>query len=204
VWGTYSQIGTARWTYLIGLNLDAPLVVPMATLDPTAAGRSEEEGGAELGWVAYEGWHGVQRNDFVTISAGSSSTITLPQCPQISPLALGHALWVVAPVLPGGWVFLGETNKLVVASRRRLRSWEANATQLTLNLWATPTEKLRLAIMQPGQREGALQVVCVAGKGGLVRASQYFGDEDVTVQVVCALNGSSSDDLSQPEPECTC
>jgi hypothetical protein len=181
----------------------------MATLDPAAAERrrrSEEEDGTALGWVAYEGWHGVQHNDFVTIGAGAGSTsgITLPKCPQISPLALGHALWVVAPVLPGGWVFLGEMDKLVVASQRRLQSWEANATQLTLRLWAAPAETLRLAVMQPGQREGALQVVCVAGtgKGGLVRASQYFGDEDVSVQVVCALVESTSDGASQPE--CTC
>jgi hypothetical protein len=96
----------------------------MATLDPAAAERrrrSEEEDGTALGWVAYEGWHGVQHNDFVTIGAGAGSTsgITLPKCPQTSTLALGHALWVVAPVLPGGWVFLGEMDKLVVASQRR-------------------------------------------------------------------------------------
>eukprot|EP01045_Picozoa_sp_COSAG04_P037799 COSAG04_NODE_9836_length_828_cov_1.292181_1_plen_27_part_10 len=26
----------------------------------------------------------------------------LPECPQLSEMALGHSLWVVAPVLPGG------------------------------------------------------------------------------------------------------
>jgi hypothetical protein len=40
------------------------------------------------------------------------------------------------------------------------------------------------------------------GKGGLVRASQHFGDEDVSVQVVRALVESTGDGAGQPE--CTC
>ena len=45
-WGTFSQVGAARWSYLLGLNLAAALRVPMESLDPAGLG---------LGWVAYEG-----------------------------------------------------------------------------------------------------------------------------------------------------
>lgn len=62
VWGSYSQTGAARWTYLLALNLDAPLTVPMATLDENP-----------LGWVAFEGWHGLDGTGPFTAIPGTAS-----------------------------------------------------------------------------------------------------------------------------------
>lgn len=55
---------------------------------------------------------------------------------RVSDMTLGHTLWNVAPILPGGWVYLGEKDKIVAASGRRLRSWNSTATTLILTLLA--------------------------------------------------------------------
>lgn len=146
-WGTFSQVGTARWSYLLGLNLVQPLRISPHTLDPAAA----LGGVTSHGWVAYEGWHGIaasaasssachaHKNCFQLLSdaePGSSPDLVLPSCPQVSDMTLGHTLWNVAPVLPGGWVYLGEKDKIVAVSGRRLRSWNSTTPTLTLTLLA--------------------------------------------------------------------
>ena len=137
----------ARWSYLLGLNLAQPLHIAPSTLDPAAA----IAGDSSYGWVAYEGWHGIassaatgsachtHNNCFQLLSgsdAGSSQDLVLPSCQQISDMTLGHTLWNVAPVLPGGWVYLGEKDKIVAVSSRRLRSWNSTTPLLTLSLLA--------------------------------------------------------------------
>ncbi len=145
-WGTFSQVGTARWSYLLGLNLAEPLHIPPSALDPAASRRDTSDG-----WVAYEGWHGIaasattgsvchtHKKCFQLLSgsdAGTSQELVLPSCPQVSDMTLGHTLWNVAPVLPGGWVYLGETDKIVAVSGRRLSSWNSTTSTLTLTLLA--------------------------------------------------------------------
>ena len=99
-WGTYSQIGTARWSYLLGLNLVEPLRIPLNILDPAAAeAAARTPGESSHGWVAYEGWHGIaasattgsachaHKTCFQLLypsgsGAGSSQELVLPSCPQ--------------------------------------------------------------------------------------------------------------------------
>eukprot|EP01044_Picomonas_judraskeda_P012660 COSAG03_NODE_1834_length_3456_cov_2.013703_2_plen_209_part_00 len=146
VWGTWAQVGAARWSYLLGLNLVAPLRIPLSALDPAAAEAAAGAAADGHGGVAYEGWHGIaasaaagspchaQKSCFQLLSA--SQELVLPSCPQVSDMTLGHTLWNVAPVLPGGWVYLGEKDKIVAASGRRLRNWNSTAPTLTLTLFA--------------------------------------------------------------------
>ena len=114
----------------------------------------DEVGSAGLGWVAYDAWHGLANGKFVRIEADTGN-LTLPASPQLNEMRLGHSLWVIAPVLPSGWVFLGEQNKLVAASRRRVKSWSVNASShdLELSLVAAPNEKLELSVLPPGPSE---------------------------------------------------
>lgn len=184
VWGTYSQIGSARWSYILALNLDEPLnSVPMVTLDDTPAGSAN-------GWVAYEGWHGIVHGAFTNVDS-RAGYLNIPRCPQKDTMTLGHSLWVVAPVLPFGWVYLGEDNKLVVASRRRLKAWNAtSATQLSLSLLAAPNEHLQLAVLGPQQRRLATRFSCVASGASTGRAVA-FGDVDVDLQVECTISGAA-------------
>ena len=179
-WGTFSQVGAARWSYLLGLNLVDALRVPMESLDPAGLG---------LGWVAYEGWHGVSRQEFTELGPTNSSLV-LPECPQITEMALGHSLWVVAPVLPGGWVFLGEEDKLVAASSRRLARWEATASSLQLTLLAAPGESLAVAVLPPGERGTPLTARCVAPADAGAARPNAFGDVDVAVRVECVRTGA--------------
>ena len=101
-------------------------------------------------------------------------------------MALGHSLWVVAPVLPGGWVFLGEEDKLVAASSRRLARWEATASSLQLTLLAAPGESLAVAVLPPGERTTPLTARCVAPADAGAARPNAFGDVDVIVRVECA------------------
>ena len=189
VWGTFSQIGTARWSYVLALSLDDPLAVPMATLD---------ESGAAAGWVAYEGWHGVETNSFVAIPHGGS--LVIPSCPLVDAMTLGHSLWVVAPVLPFGWVFLGEEGKLVVASRRRVKGISASSatggSSLVLTLVGAPGESVSVAVLAPTERHVATRVSCTAGDKGEAVA---FGDIDVKMTVTCKAGSALTEAAS-----CTC
>ena len=55
VWGAHSQIGTARWSYLLDLNLDRPDTVLMTTLDPAAAAAATTTSSSEEAAVAGTG-----------------------------------------------------------------------------------------------------------------------------------------------------
>jgi hypothetical protein len=190
IWGTFSQVGSARWSYVLSLNLDQPVSVPMATLDESSAGN---------GWVAYESWHGVANGQYIKIPA-TVGTLTLPATPQVDTMTLGHSLWVIAPVLPGGWVFVGEEHKLVAASRRRLKSWVvlAPSNDLQLTIIAAPTEVLNLVVLPPGQFQHAARFSCVAGDATQGKADA-FGDIDLTLVVTCATAASSTH-----EAHCAC
>lgn len=154
-WGTFSQVGSARWSYLLGLDLVDPLRIPVSTLDPAAVEAAEAVAGtgdSGRSWVAYEGWHGIAASATVgsvchktntcfqllqaSGSGAGSQELVLPRCTQVSDMMLGHTLWNVAPVLPGGWVYLGETDKIVAASGRRLYSWDSTTPTLILTLLA--------------------------------------------------------------------
>ena len=168
--------------------MDDPLAVPMATLD---------ESGAAAGWVAYEGWHGVETNSFVAIPHGGS--LVIPSCPLVDAMTLGHSLWVVAPVLPFGWVFLGEEGKLVVASRRRVKGISASSatgSSLVLTLVGAPGESVSVAVLAPPERHVATRVSCTAGDKGEVVA---FGDIDVKMTVTCKAGSALTEAAS-----CTC
>jgi hypothetical protein len=178
VWGTFSQVGSARWTYILSLNLDEPLSVPMATLDDSWSG----------GWVAFEGWHGIAHGDFLPID--TTGDIKIPASPQISVMTLGHSLWKVAPVLSSGWVFLGEEDKLMGVSRRRKLTWTVGATTLTLSLVAAPGETVKLAVLGPAERHTATRFACIAGAAAAGDVPDGFGDIDVPVKVVCTAGGN--------------
>ena len=94
-----------------------------------------------LGWVAYDGWHGLDKSELQLLrrsADNSSTTVVIPACPQISDMTLGHQFLTIAPVLPGGWVLLGEVGKIATISRRRFQAVTTTAAIASKSTW-TPT-----------------------------------------------------------------
>ena len=104
-------------------------------------------------------------------------------------MALGHAFTILAPVLPGGWVFLGEQGKIVAASTRRLSAWRTDGKDsLQLTLLAAPGEVVSVAILPPGERGTAEVVKCAAQTGS--HGADAYGDVDAAMTVSCSTSSA--------------
>jgi len=92
----------AVYSYLIGLELQSALAVPLRDLDPSPPSSSP------LGWAVLDGWHGSLRpNDVEWLPAGGADTVLkvlpapAPTEPSLRNTTLRSSFTVVAPVLAG-------------------------------------------------------------------------------------------------------
>ena len=111
----------------------------------------------------------------------SDRRFTVPATPQQTTYIAGHSLWVVAPVLRGSWSYLGEPNKIVKASARRVTSLNSNGESLIATLLLAPREIVTVAMLSP--HDEILHATCV-GNGTSIPAA-YDGDTDVSVTLTC-------------------
>ena len=67
--------------------------------------------------------------------------------------------WIGAPLLPNGWAILGETSKIIVASRQRLRAirLDGTGTQAALSLIGAPGEEVRFDAVHPASKKVPLK-----------------------------------------------
>lgn len=183
---TYSAHGPAggpaawRWHYVLAVSLQRPFTLPAADLGPpldAAAG-----GYAVFDWFALGGGGPVG-----ALAANGSYTIPTGQGLP-SPPAGAHALryLLVAPVLPGGWVLLGEAGKLVPMSRLRTSNVTVHAggpagagfSAAVVTSPGTGGERVTYAVLPPPGAGGAtgttpLAVAC-PDKGGADAALACF------------------------------
>lgn len=161
--------GILRWNYFIGVDLQAPYPITARDFDPVLSphGRRSPSGGSAVTeWVAFEYWHGLARKDLTLLTR--SSTYYLPRCRSDKDArVLGSSYVVVAPVEPtSGWTYLGEPDKIVTASSRRVfnikpsqprdaggRSLANGVSSMSLELLAAPGEALRLLFLSPAALE---------------------------------------------------
>ena len=120
----------------------------------------------------------------------------------------GHSLWTVAPLLPGGWAYLGEPEKIVKASHRRIAGVASNQKALRVKLLLARNESVHVAVLLPPtppstsiassfapgvQLEDPAVVVyatCAAAVEGREGPPAHtvagkFGDVDVSMALVC-------------------
>ena len=119
VWSSHTAVGSLKWTHIIsiGLNQTWRLRPDHVPIDVADAGQS-----ALQGLVAYSGY-GSPENVTLSGADGQFSAdkpITLRPC-----LYSDFGLWHVAPRMRSGWVLLGEIEKFVPVSERRIQSVEA-------------------------------------------------------------------------------
>ena len=108
-------------------------------------------------------WNFANPSSATFVSATPSSPpTTTSRAPPTQKLATlegeGHMYLLVAPVLAGGWAFLGETNKLTPVSAQRAFSFDLTSKGgLSVRMSGASGEKCVLAAW----REGSVRVVDV-------------------------------------------
>ena len=125
VWSTHSDVpGAGRYGYVLGLDLAAPFDVIPANILGAA------DGGGGAGAATYqvvEYWHGMRAASAVVATNQAPFTITPPPRSNNSAI-ITNAYYIFAPVLPAsGWCYLGEPDKIVTASTRRVASVSESA-----------------------------------------------------------------------------
>ena len=190
VWAASSVIGSGqRSHYILAMNLLAPYKLDLARLARQTPGSAD----STSAWVVFDVWAGP--SSLLQLLTAASPDLELPACPQISVNTLGHTLWAAVPVLPGGWVLLGEVGKIVAVASRRFSAVAGSAAAgLAATVLIAPKETIEVVVgltataAGPGQARSAavaaVTVSCAAGValGGL---PDRFGDVDVAMSLTC-------------------
>lgn len=154
--GAFTDIGTLRWSYILSLNLDDPFSLAVTDLGGPATVPSAE-------FVACDFGRGCAEGPWTALSV-AAGPLKLPACPQVDDLTPGWGYRVVAPVLPSGWVLLGEVEKIVPVSGRRfltVASGVAPAPELEAVVAAATGETVVVTLLTPGKRRPVV-VTCTA------------------------------------------
>lgn len=149
LWGTYSQIGALRWSYLLSVGTPSDNILQLTDLDTTPG----------LAFILHDIWANIGTSTVPSalslqpIPAGGQFVV--PQSPPapIPGHSDGGTYQVLAPVLKNGWCLLGEANKTVVASRKRFASVEQTSKGLLARLRAASGEEVVLWVLPPHATE---------------------------------------------------
>eukprot|EP01006_Ploeotia_vitrea_P018851 TRINITY_DN50659_c0_g1_i1.p1 TRINITY_DN50659_c0_g1~~TRINITY_DN50659_c0_g1_i1.p1 ORF type:complete len:806 (+),score=86.19 TRINITY_DN50659_c0_g1_i1:53-2470(+) len=149
---TYSQHGNHSWHYVMGIDLEAPYSLPTTDFLGTNVGTQA--------WVAYQPW--VTPEVFVPVSF--AKPLVLPRCSPDEPTEWSaFTYWSVAPVLPSGWVLLGEPNKVVTTSHKRFEKIvEIHDEELHVSVVGAPAEVIEVWVLAPHETtiNGLLIATC--------------------------------------------
>lgn len=173
------------YTYLLSINSNEERQVPLAELlaapglnhataaAAAAAGFSSPAGSAGTGadygatsvtsaggWAIVERWHGLRRGMVRTVTSDpATAMITIPATPGINLFKAGHSLWFIAPLLQSGFAFLGEADKIVKASFRRVVAITASSDLgggLTAEVLLARGETAEFAVLVPASAPAAV------------------------------------------------
>mmetsp|Transcript_28175 Transcript_28175/g.52614 ORF Transcript_28175/g.52614 Transcript_28175/m.52614 type:complete len:774 (-) Transcript_28175:206-2527(-) len=124
-----SQSQSLPYTYVVALNLDDPFEISLGDLQ-SSAGSSPTGRFIAREVMANGTLFPLTSERLRPVDEGHSAQ--LPACPVIDPLTAGSVFWTFAPVLANDWAYLGEVDKIVSASSRRVRMVHTlNATGAT-------------------------------------------------------------------------
>lgn len=178
---TYSTHGPAaagggdpqawRWHYVLAVSLQADFELPAADLGPAF-------NASERGYAVFD-WFNMGAGPVGTIGGANGSAYTIPTGQALpSPPGGAHDVryLLVAPLLPGGWVLLGETAKLVPMSTLRTTNFTAIAdgpagAGFTATVLTSPTGpgaslegSVAYQVLPPGAA-APITVICPASGG---------------------------------------
>jgi hypothetical protein len=178
LWGTYSQIGALRWSYLLSVGTPSDIALPLAELDTTPG----------IAFILYDVWANIGTSTALSLKLiPAGGQFVVPQSPPapIPGHSDGGTYQVLAPVLTNGWCLLGEANKTVAASHKRFALVEQTANGLVARLRAASGEEVVLWILPPHATEAT--ALARDPVMGICHGPTCSGEDcDTVMEVECA------------------
>ena len=174
LWGTFSQIGPLRWSYLLSVSTTQPLTVQ---LDEMGAAAGEK-------FLLWDVWRDPNATSLQEVAAGAGFVV--PQSPATTEKTVDTGSYqVLAPILASGWSFL-EARKTVPASRRRFGDVTSTSDGFSVSVRGAARETVQVLALYKGvEATGGWGVVEVSCRGGECSGL----DCDVEMRLTCAAAG---------------
>jgi len=163
VWDTFSEHSKLRWHYVLGANLSADYDVYPHDLELKDSDK----------FVTMDYFNQSHIKPF-----DKTHSLKLPKAKSVTSPHIDFSYHIVAPVMPHGWVVLGEVGKFVTMSHQRITGVTFDDKSVTVTAEGKQGEVITLAFYQSGEGE-LYKVPCTVGSS-------------LSVQVIC--NG----------PKCSC
>ena len=184
VWATHSEIGGQRYGYVLGLDLKAVYQVTPADILPAARLSSD----ARQEYRVWEYWGGiVAGSDTVTTVCDEAHPFPLPAAGvNANAAVIVSSYFIMAPVLPNGWTYLGEPGKLVAASARRVLSIDGSGSDsLTVCVALSEGETMTAFARSPDAK--VYEASCSGSSSEAVPGQQQsqWTDADVLMSISC-------------------
>jgi hypothetical protein len=193
VWGTFSQIGSLRWSYILSVSTTSELTITLKEVGATP----------DLDYMLLDFWatngSTPTASSMTRIDGKRAGTFVVPQSTAVPDKESDTGTYqILAPVLSSGWCLLGEALKIVSASKRRISSVAPTPDGLRATVRAAVGEQVTLWVLPPikWQRvhgSAVIEVQCATARtcSGM--------DCDVLMALACA--GGS--DHGSPACRCT-
>lgn len=127
-----------------------------------------------------------------TSASSQSGELTIPACYEDRATGVvPFYLYVVAPVLANGWVFLGEGgDKFVTASPERFSAFTALPHSIAVRVAGVAGELVPVLFGEPASQPNAVTVMAVM--------CDFQGSTNATLTAACSWTSTAS------PPACTC
>lgn len=170
VWAAHDDFGLFRWSYVVGINLDSDFAMLPKDL----------QGPAPAPMLALE--LGLRIPVATIVPFNDSHPLKIPACPAQAK-GPGSTHWVTAPVLPGGFVLLGDVSKWAPMSSRRVATLSVEADSIAAQVVGAKAESVTFSYALPRQT-GINNVVCDFSKALHCEAVRH-DDTDCHMTLTC-------------------
>lgn len=180
--GRSSTGSGVAYGYVFAANLSAPYELPLASAIVGGLGVEEEHTGEGKGvWYAWDASKPTAAIETLVL-VDATHPLSLPVLRPLANTAAGSSgvssiisfgVWVLSPVLQGGWVFLGERNKIMPISSQRFHHLATNGSVAHIGVTLVSEEKnLTVFFLSPpadGGRKGVLLSAQCSRRGAAMK-----------------------------------
>jgi hypothetical protein len=148
----------ARRHYILAVSLSSPFAIGFADLGPAG-------GAASAGYAVFD-WFSPTAAPVALAPGGTFTIATGTGQPSAPSNAHPIRYHVAAPVLPGGWVLLGEGGKVVPLSAQRFSDLSAAAAGFSVTVAGSAGEATGVPVWVAAPGKGVAAVTCPSVAGG--------------------------------------
>jgi hypothetical protein len=189
IWGTYSQLGPLRWSYILSVSTTSALTMTLKELD-TPPGLDY----VLLDFWATNGSSVPSAASMTRISSAGAASFVVPKSPPVPDGNSDKGTYqILAPVLSNGWCLLGEALKVVTASRRRFGEVTEMADRgMKVSVKAAAGETVVLLVVPPLKQQQQQQGDAAVMEVHCDTAHMCSGaDCDISMELVCEGGGAA-------------